>query len=335
VNRRLPDWGFRFARERQLGPEAAAAREAAFECYWEAIDAADADGPDRALAEVLPADDPWLPNLTAVTGFISGVEPRHLSLVDLARYASTDVNWRVVAGYGRLMERYALGLPVTTGAPVLGIDWSGPGVRVASTAGSLRCAAVVLTMPVSLLLEEAIRFAPDLPDAKLAAVAGLPMGHVAKLVLAVDGRPWDLGPDRQVAGSLRTERTAVYHLEPLGRPLVEAYWGGRTALELERAGPAGMAAFALDELAGLFGEGVRKRLTPVAASAWAADLFSRGAYSYARPGRADGRKALAEPVEGRLFFAGEACSVDAYATAHGAYLTGIAAAEAAATALGR
>jgi monoamine oxidase len=53
------------------------------------------------------------------------------------------------------------------------------------------------------------------------------------------------------------------------------------------------------------------------------------------PGRADDRAALALPVDDRLFFAGEACSRGDYSTAHGAYLTGLAAAEQAIAALGR
>jgi monoamine oxidase len=60
---------------------------------------------------------------------------------------------------------------------------------------------------------------------------------------------------------------------------------------------------------------------------WSGDPFARGAYSYALPGRADDRAALAASVDARLFFAGEACSREDFSTAHGAYLTGIAAAE--------
>ena len=112
-------------------------------------------------------------------------------------------------------------------------------------------------------------------------------------------------------------------------------WGGGLALELERAGAPAMADFAFAELAALFGSGVRRRLRPLLAANWALDPFSRGAYSYARPGGADGRAVLAEPLDDRLFFAGEACSVDAFSTAHGAYRTGVAAAEAAARALAR
>ena len=36
---------------------------------------------------------------------------------------------------------------------------------------------------------------------------------------------------------------------------------------------------------------------------------------------------LAAPVDDRLFFAGEACSLRDFSTAHGAYLTGVAAAD--------
>ena len=58
-------------------------------------------------------------------------------------------------------------------------------------------------------------------------------------------------------------------------------------------------------------------------SAWATDPFSRGAVSFTRIGvQADARDQLAEPVEGRLFFAGEATDADAPATIRGAIHSG-------------
>jgi monoamine oxidase len=60
---------------------------------------------------------------------------------------------------------------------------------------------------------------------------------------------------------------------------------------------------------------------------WAADPWARGSYSCALPGAADGRAVLAAPVDDRLFFAGEACSCHDFSTAHGAFLTGVVAAE--------
>jgi monoamine oxidase len=85
--------------------------------------------------------------------------------------------------------------------------------------------------------------------------------------------------------------------------------------------------FAATELVGLFGSGIRARLRPLVQTGWGRDPFALGSYSYALPGHADARAALAAPVDGRLFFAGEACSRHDFTTAHGAYLTGIEAAD--------
>jgi monoamine oxidase len=77
-----------------------------------------------------------------------------------------------------------------------------------------------------------------------------------------------------------------------------------------------------------------KRLHPIAASAWARDPHAQGSYSHAKPGRADARQVLAAPVDRRLFFAGEACSSEDFSTAHGAYRSGVGAAEQVIAALG-
>jgi len=90
-----------------------------------------------------------------------------------------------------------------------------------------------------------------------------------------------------------------------------------------------MFSFAADELARLLGNGVRKLMAPLASTAWLQDPWSRGSYSFALPGHADDRAVLAAPVDDRLFFAGEACSPNFFSTAHGAWLSGITAADAA------
>ena len=61
---------------------------------------------------------------------------------------------------------------------------------------------------------------------------------------------------------------------------------------------------------------------------WTADPFARGAYSYVPVGGFDAPKRLAEPLEGTLFFAGEATeSTGDNATVHGAFSTGVRAAK--------
>jgi monoamine oxidase len=136
---------------------------------------------------------------------------------------------------------------------------------------------------------------------------------------------------RQVKGRLfgRTDRsgTATYHLRPFGRPQIEVYFAATLAAELEAAGEAAFLDFAVAELVGLLGSDFARRIRPLHLHRWGIDPLSRGSYSYALPGKADCRAMLAAPVDDRLFFAGEACSTNDYSTAHGAYLTGVVAAD--------
>ncbi|OUE09409.1 hypothetical protein CMsap09_10735 [Clavibacter michiganensis] len=64
-----------------------------------------------------------------------------------------------------------------------------------------------------------------------------------------------------------------------------------------------------------------------ARSDWTGDPFARGSGSFLRPGAsAADREALARPVDDRVFFAGEATSVDRPGTVAGAYASGLRAA---------
>ena len=89
---------------------------------------------------------------------------------------------------------------------------------------------------------------------------------------------------------------------------------------------AHFAAVAIDEIVALLGSDYRKKLRPLASTAWELDPFATGSYSYALPGHAGERAKLATPVDGRIFFAGEATSPNFFSTCHGALESGIRAA---------
>lgn len=73
---------------------------------------------------------------------------------------------------------------------------------------------------------------------------------------------------------------------------------------------------------------LRKQITGSFMHDWQADPYSRGAYSYAAVGGIDAARALAAPVAGTLYFAGEATNSDGYnGTVHGAIATGMRAAK--------
>jgi monoamine oxidase len=280
---------------------------------------------DHAAARLFEPCNRWNPLIDAVSCYMSGAELEHISVLDLSRYADSEINWRIREGYGAAIATFGASLPIAFNCVVEAIDHSGTSLRIETSAGTLTARAVIITLPTALLASGAVQFRPDLPQ-KRAAAEGLPLGIANKLFISVDD-PDDLPSDGHLFGRVDRVETASYHLRPFGRPLIEAYFGGSLARDLEKAGPLAFFAFACDELALLFGQAIRARLHFIAATSWALDAFSGGSYSYALPGHADARQNLAQSVDDRLFFAGEACSAHDFSTAHGAYKTGVAAAE--------
>ena len=298
---------------------------AAFEAFEAKLEAAAAE-PDRAAAELFDEDTArWRPMLDAFSGAYNGVPFRDISVHDYAAYQPTEENWRLPRGYGALVEHAAAALPVRLETPVRRIDRSGSPLRLETAAGEVLARAVIVAVPTTVLAEARLAFDPPLRE-MLAAAEALPLGHVDKCFLAL-GAPDAVPIERMVSGRTDTADTGAYTLRPFGRAMVEGFFGGDLAAALEAEGDGAFTAFATDELVALFGSDLRGALRPLAESRWGADPFIRGAYSHARPGHAGARAILRQPVEDRIFFAGEACSPHAFSTAHGAYETGVEAAE--------
>jgi monoamine oxidase len=330
VDRSMPPWG---KQSGGLGFKANELQEfrAAQMRFWERADAAGDDKPDRPASTLLEEGSRWNGLLNAISSYINGVELDHVSVRDFSNYRDTEVNWRIREGYGALIASLGTGLDIRYETPANLIDHSGTRLRIETPSGVLQARAAIITAPSPLIAREALRFTPALPD-KLSAVHALPLGLADKVFLRTQ-RPEDFPVDGHLYGANDRAEIASFNLRPLGRPLIEAYFGGAYAQALEQQGEAAFVAAAIDQLASLMGNDIRSRLTPVRTTAWASDPWACGSYSYARVGQADARAALAAPHEDRLFFAGEACSVQDFSTAHGAYRTGIVAAEAALRAL--
>lgn len=327
VDRTPAGWGEQW---RDLGFPPA--ERAAFGEAWDRFEAAAhaaLEGPDRPLGDFVPTDDPWRPMIDAISGYANGARLDAVSLHDWAAYedASTDDNWAVREGYGTLVARHARGLPVRTGVRVRTIDHSASMVRVTTETGTIETRHVVLCVPTTTLACEAIRFDPPLP-AKHEAAAALPLGLADKVFLEIVGGG-ELPPaNAHLIGNPHGTCTASYRLAPFGLPVIEGFLGGPCAEAVERLDDDAAAGFAIDELVGLLGSDWRARLRPLARTRWRHDPNIGESYSHALVGAAGQRAVLAEAVDDRIFFAGEACHRSDFSTAHGAYETGVAAARA-------
>jgi monoamine oxidase len=318
-------WRSRVGRQR-LSPEQEADWDAAIATRFAAIAARGADGADLPASQAAAPRSVWDPLIDAVISWYTSVDAEHVSTRDLANTIDTDTDWPIVEGYGALVSRYADGLPVALATPVKRIDWGGSVVVAESSAGAVQARAAILAVPTSVLASGSIRFDPALPPAKEEAIRQIPLGVAEKVVLQIE--PHILGVESGSFGVPRADspRTIAFQFHPFSRPVVIGFLGGAFGRELLTAGEAAMTDFAVAELVRMFGGDVRRHVRRTATTAWALDPYIAGGYSAARPGHAHRRIDLAAPVDGKLFFAGEACSIDSFATCHGAYLTGVEAA---------
>ncbi len=328
--------GFRYQRTpaaRRLWTDGWAdpALQAELEAYQEhafaAVHAAGGRGLDVPAADVLPPHARFRPLFDGWFAALAGVDPERMSTLDFARYAVSGQNWRLLDGYGALLAHYGAGLPVELATPALRIGWGGPQVAVETARGTLSAPAAIVTVSTSVLAGGRPAFDPPLPPERAAALAAVPVGEANKVALALE--PGALGLDEPCLLHFEHHPSIRFELRPSGRTLAIGYLGGRFAAELEAAGPDAMTAFATERLVEVFGGRLRRQILGAASTAWCGDPDILGGYSCARPGLADQRPRLAEPLAGRLFFAGEACSLEAYGTVHGAALSGQAAVDAA------
>jgi len=316
-----------------FGAEERQAYGEAFAAFDARVEAAAGEASDRPASDLLEPDGLWNPLLNAFSAYYNGAEFDQVSVRDYAAYDDSEVNWRVAEGYGEGIAGLAPGgVRIVGGCPVSLLRHDGPRLSLETAKGVISARAAVVCVPTAVLAAGALRILPELP-AKLAAAEGLPLGLADKVFLKLD-EPEAFPAEAMVYGAPQRTATGSYHLRPLGRPIIEAFFGGAHARSLEAEGSGASAAFAIEELVGIYGTGLRRRVSVLAQTAWAADPWARGSYSHALPGRAGERAVLAAPVDGRLFFAGEACSPHAFSTAHGAWETGERAAREVLAALG-
>jgi monoamine oxidase len=262
------------------------------------------------------------------TPYIS-TEPERVSVFDISRDGNTGENWPVESGMGALIATLAnevdRAIEIRLSCPVKSIDWGSDAVMVGTLDGMLFAKACLVTVSTAVLSGERLKFFPLLPDWKQEAIARLPLGFAEKVGFEFAADPF-AGLDMHFAlMDWPGGPTAAFNIRPFDRPMATLYSGGVLAHELAQAGPEAMIDHARGLLVRLFGATVAKDIRRARASGWTTNPYIGGAYSVLKPGGGEARAALARPLAEKLFFAGEATSPDAFATAHGAWQSGIAA----------
>ena len=294
------------------------------ECYA-AIQASVDRGEDVAVGDLVDLENKYAMNYANTMAAIYAQDIDQISSVDVVTFASgPDIP--ILNGYGNLVAAWGADVPVSLNTKVERIAYSGKDANVETSRGTIRARAVLSTVSNGILASGEIEFTPALPDWKTDAVLGLPVGTLNKICLHFDedvfgssGRGFHVNCN-QGAGA------AGFEASVMGQDTVVVFVGGRHAIWLEKQGQQASREFAIDEVARVFGNDIRQHVTRSIATAWTTDPWTRGSYSCPLPGQGHQRSALAQPIEDRLFFAGEATTVGDHACCHGAFRSGIRAA---------
>jgi monoamine oxidase len=279
-----------------------------------------------AVGDALAPDDRWRPFIDGVSSYINGTEIDQLSVADYLAYedAATDDNWRVPTGYGAFIVSLGGGTPTALGTNVESLAQD-TDVVLQTNRGTIRARAAIVTVSTAVLAQGRIRFSPPVDD-HLDAASRLPLGLADKVFLSI-ANPAAVPAESHLLGRYDRTATGSYYLRAFGRPVIECFLGGAWARALEKAGAEAASSFAIGVLRELLGAEFARGLTPIAATRWAHEATIGGSYSHALPGQAEARAVLARPVSERLCFAGEACSRTDFSTAHGAWQSGLVAAD--------
>lgn len=237
-------------------------------------------------------------------------------------------------GFRAIVEHLAQDLDIRTGIEATKISYSDDGVTVSSSAGEFTADYIIVTAPLGVLKSETITFDPPLPLDKQAAIGRIGFGHYEKVVMRFDKFYWP--EDKQRLISFHDAEEGEPQLFPLwfnlghytGEPVILAYHAGALARLTNQWDDGYLVERATQALRNMVQDQAIPSPVAYTRSGWQKDPFSRGSYSYNHVDQQkDDRNTLREPVNGRLYFAGEATHPHFYATVHGAYETGIWAAQ--------
>lgn len=264
-------------------------------------------------------------------------EPEDIGVADLAHEVRVHHagygNFRLRDGYDQVLTFIAHGLKIHLGTAVKSVQWDAGSIKISAIAGNgdlvqFTADRLVITVPLSLLQQNAIDFDPLLPIEKTWAIHALRMGSVLKLQVEFSEVFWNSDVSLYAGlGVVPVWWSPGYRRQQV-RPVLIAFVGGKRALALNAYPEPEALSHALDDLCRMFESDAPRRLFVKGRRiSWIDDPWSRGGYSYVPTGAYGARQALAKPVQGVLFFAGEATVTESNpATVHGAIETGMRAA---------
>ena len=233
-------------------------------------------------------------------------------------------------GYQTIVQHLSQGLTILTQHVVEKIEQTDAGVTVSLHGqNALKADAVVVTVPLGVLKAEKIAFNPPLLEAKKQAIQSLGMGVLNKVYLRFDRIHWQ--PKSvwlEWVSNQKGEWSEWVDFAYAAKiPVLLGFNAADYGRAIERKSNDEIVREAMAVVRQMLGTDIP---SPIDAqiTRWAQDEYSFGSYSFNALGmEEDARDTLAQPIAQRVYFAGEATHQHYFGTTHGAYLSGIRAAQ--------
>ncbi|XP_053571814.1 lysine-specific histone demethylase 2 [Bombina bombina] len=236
-------------------------------------------------------------------------------------------------GYSVIIDKLAEGLDICLNSPVRNVDYTGDEVQLTTSDGQTYTAQKVLvTAPLALLQKGVIKFNPPLPEKKVKAINSLGAGIIEKIALQFPYRFWDSkiqGADFfghiPSNSSKRGLFGVFYDMDPEGKhAILMSVITGDAVAAIKDLDDKQVVKQCLVVLRELFKEQEVPVPVKYFVTRWAKDPWAQMAYSFVKTGGSgEAYDILAEDIQGKVFFAGEATNRHFPQTVTGAYLSGV------------
>jgi monoamine oxidase len=236
----------------------------------------------------------------------------------------------VTSGYDEILKPLTEDLDIRLSHVVSAIEYSNDGgVSVLTDKGAFEADYCICSVPLGVLKASDILFTPELPTDYRSSIGKLGFGSVTKLALKFEEPFWDIETQYFGIATMPKGRWNYWlnYRTFSDENILLGLCVGDYALIADRMTDEEMVQDALSVLRTVWQDDV-KEPAEVLATHWATDPFTLGAYAFPQPGNSksdfDG---LGDPIGDRLILAGEHTIFDYAGTTHGAYMSGLRAAE--------
>jgi monoamine oxidase len=231
----------------------------------------------------------------------------------------------VFGGFDQFTSHLSKSLDIKLNSPVSKIKYSSDKVEVFANDKTYIADAVVVTVSLGVLQKNLIEFVPDLPEKKKEAINNISWGSVNKIIFKFPYNFWgDVGnffierEDRHAFTTWLSSEVMV------NEPVIYSFFSGEFSRNMEKETDDYIIEEAMKSLKVAYGNDIPEPEAYLI-TRWGMEPYILGSYS--APGHNQDdlklRTELANPIQNKIFFAGEATSVLEYAFTHSALYTGL------------